>query len=104
MLKESFDLATARYPTIEPAVVFVGDTNIKANYPPNKPSTPEGIINGESLLPGNGGVGAVEPAYSTLFALLLIQNGPEGSPLPGLIFLGPAGRIGEHRRASPHRL
>jgi len=47
-IKESFDLATARYPTIEPAVVFVGDTNIKANYPPNKPSTPEGIINGES--------------------------------------------------------
>ncbi len=47
-IRESFDSATSRYPTIEPAVVFVGDNTIKANHPPNKPSTPEGTINGES--------------------------------------------------------
>jgi hypothetical protein len=47
-IKESFDSATSRYPSIEPAVVFVGDISVKANHAPNIPSTPEGNVNGES--------------------------------------------------------
>ena len=47
-VKESFDMATAQYPTIEPAVVFLGDTTLKANHPPEKPAKPSGPANGES--------------------------------------------------------
>jgi hypothetical protein len=32
-IRESFDMATARYPTIEPAVVFLGDENLKIPLP-----------------------------------------------------------------------
>lgn len=32
-IRESFDMATARYPTIEPAVVFLGDKNLKIPLP-----------------------------------------------------------------------
>jgi len=47
-IKESFDLATAHYPTIEPAVVFLGDTLLKANHPPEKPAKPSGSLNGKA--------------------------------------------------------
>ena len=47
-VKESFDMATAQYPTIELAVVFLGDATLKANHPPEKPAKPSGPANGEA--------------------------------------------------------
>jgi hypothetical protein len=47
-VKESFDMATAQYPTIEPAVVILGDITLKANHPPEKPAKPSGSASGEA--------------------------------------------------------
>jgi hypothetical protein len=43
-IKKSFDLATAQYPTISEAVVFIGDENLIIQLPPNKPNKPSGEI------------------------------------------------------------
>ena len=45
-IKNAFDMATARYPTISPAVVFLGDQNLVVNLPPYIPSKPVGPTSG----------------------------------------------------------
>ena len=46
-MKASFDMATALYPTIAPAVVFLGDQNLVVPLPPSKPSQPSGPPSGK---------------------------------------------------------
>jgi hypothetical protein len=41
-IKNAFDMATAQYPTISPAVVFLGDQNLIIPFPPSKPKKPFG--------------------------------------------------------------
>lgn len=50
-IKESFDVATARYPTIEPAVVFLGDETLKAFLIPDLYC--EGELRWEQETPGS---------------------------------------------------
>jgi hypothetical protein len=47
-IKEAFDMATAQYPTIAPAVVFLGDYSLAVPSPPSKPSRPNGPVNGKT--------------------------------------------------------
>jgi hypothetical protein len=46
-IKNAFDMATAQYPTISPAVVFLGDQNLIVPFPPSKPAKPSGPLSGK---------------------------------------------------------
>jgi hypothetical protein len=46
-IKNAFDMATAQYPTIAPAVVFLGDQNLIVPLPPATPNKPSGSTSGK---------------------------------------------------------
>lgn len=68
-IKESFDMATAQYPTIEPAVVFLGDTALKANHPPEKPAKPSGSVNGKAGIVYTYTSGTTDPEQNQVYYL-----------------------------------
>jgi len=68
-VKESFDMATARFPTIEPAVVFLGDATVKANQPPEKPAKPSGSASGEAGVMYEYACSAADPEQDQVFYL-----------------------------------
>jgi len=47
-IKASFDMASAQYPTIASCVVFVGDINLKVDFPPDTPCKPSGPTSGKT--------------------------------------------------------